>query len=33
MPFFLHPRDEVPLSDTYTAKEYLDERLKQLGLR
>lgn len=33
MPFFLHPRDDVSLSDSYTAKEYLDERLKQLGLR
>ena len=33
MPFFLHPRDEVSLSDGYTAKEYLDERLKQLGLK
>ena len=33
MPFFLHPRDDVSLSDNYTAKEYLDERLKQLGLR
>tara|TARA_Y100001960_G_scaffold326719_1_gene411639 strand:+ start:448 stop:1296 length:849 start_codon:yes stop_codon:yes gene_type:complete len=33
MPFFLHPRDEVKLSDMYTAKSYLDERLKELGLR
>ena len=33
MPFFLHPRDEVPLSSKYTAKEYLEERLKQLGLK
>ena len=33
MPFFLHPRDEVSLSDKYTAKEYLEERLKQLGLK
>ena len=33
MPFFLHPRDEVVLSNNYTAKEYLDERLKELGLR
>ena len=33
MPFFLHPRDEVVLSEKYTAKSYLDERLKELGLR
>jgi len=33
MPFFLHPRDEVILSKKYTAKTYLDERLKELGLR
>ena len=33
MPFFLHPRDEVVLSDRYTAKSYLEERLKQLGLK
>ena len=33
MPLFLHPRDEVPLSKKHTAKSYLDERLKQLGLK
>ena len=33
MPLFLHPRDEVVLSEKYTAKSYLDERLKELGLR
>ena len=33
MPFFLHPRDEVKLSDRYTAFSYLEERLKQLGLK
>jgi len=33
IPFFIHPRDEVKLSDKYTAKAYLDERLKELGLR
>ena len=33
MPFFLHPRDEVVLSNKHTAKSYLDERLKELGLR
>ena len=33
MPFFLHPRDEVKLSDIHTAKTYLEERLKELGLK
>ena len=33
MPLFLHPRDEVVLSDRYTAREYLDERLVEIGLR
>jgi isopenicillin N synthase-like dioxygenase len=33
MPFFLHPRDEVKLSKNYTASSYLQERLKQLGLK
>ena len=33
MPFFLHPRDEVVLSETHTAKSYLEERLKELGLK
>ena len=33
MPFFLHPRDEVKLSENYTASSYLQERLKQLGLK
>lgn len=33
MPFFLHPRDEVKLSKNYTARSYLQERLKQLGLK
>jgi isopenicillin N synthase-like dioxygenase len=33
MPFFLHPRDEVKLSENYTARSYLQERLKQLGLK
>lgn len=31
-PYFLHARDNVKLSDRYTAEEYLTERLKQLGL-
>jgi hypothetical protein len=33
MPFFLHPRNEVKLSKNYTASSYLQERLKQLGLK
>ena len=33
MPFFVHPRDEVPLSDRYTASSYLEERLKEIGLK
>lgn len=32
-PYFLHARDDVKLSDRYTANEYLEERLKQLGLK
>ena len=33
MPLFLHPRDEVVLSDKYTAKSYLEKRLNSLGLK
>jgi len=33
MPLFLHPRDEVKLSNKYTAKSFLEERLKELGLK
>ena len=33
MPLFLHPRDNVVLSKNYTAGEYLDERLKEIGLK
>jgi len=33
MPLFLHPRDEVILSEHYTAREYLDERLIEIGLK
>ena len=33
MPLFLHPRDDVVLSKHYTAREYLDERLFEIGLR
>jgi isopenicillin N synthase-like dioxygenase len=32
MPLFLHPRPEAPLSERYLAKQYLDERLTQIGL-
>ena len=33
IPRFLHPRDEVVLSDSYTARSYLDERLQEIGLK
>ena len=33
MPLFLHPRDDVILSKRYTARKYLDERLKEIGLK
>ncbi len=33
MPLFLHPWDEVQLSKQYTARQYLDERLKEIGLK
>ena len=33
MPFFVHARDEVILSDKYNAKSYLEERLKEIGLK
>jgi isopenicillin N synthase-like dioxygenase len=33
MPMFIHPHSEVRLSDRYTAGEYLDERLRELGLK
>ena len=33
MPFFVHARDEVILSEKYTAKSYLEERLKEIGLK
>lgn len=32
MPLFLHPRNEVALSDTHTADSYLKERLLEIGL-
>ena len=33
IPLFIHPRDEVILSKRYSAKKYLDERLKDIGLK
>tara|TARA_B100000686_G_C16620945_1_gene879188 strand:+ start:310 stop:1152 length:843 start_codon:yes stop_codon:yes gene_type:complete len=33
MPLFIHPRDEVILSKKYTAKSFLDERLREIGLK
>tara|TARA_Y100000588_G_C14259018_1_gene926773 strand:- start:972 stop:1817 length:846 start_codon:yes stop_codon:yes gene_type:complete len=33
MPLFIHPRDEVILSEKYTAGRYLEERLKEIGLK
>ncbi|MCV2401786.1 isopenicillin N synthase family oxygenase [Marinomonas sp. C2222] len=32
LPLFLHPKPEVVLSDRYTAKSYLHERLVELGV-
>ena len=32
MPLFLHPRDEVVLSDRHTRLSYFKERMKELGL-
>lgn len=33
MPLFLHPRPEVRLSEAHTAGSYLDERLREIGLK
>ena len=33
IPVFIHPRDNVVLSDKYTARSFLDERLKEIGLK
>lgn len=33
LPLFLHPRPDVVLSERYTAGEYLDERLRELGVK
>lgn len=32
MPLFVHPASEVKLSEDYTAGQYLDQRLKEIGL-
>ena len=32
MPLFLHPRSDVRLSDQHTARSYLHQRLKEIGL-
>jgi len=32
MPLFLHPRWDVKLSERYSAREYLHERLREIGL-
>jgi isopenicillin N synthase-like dioxygenase len=33
LPLFLHPRNEVVLSERYTADQYLQERLRELGVK
>ncbi len=33
LPLFLHPRSDVVLSDRHTAGSYLDERLRELGVK
>ncbi|MBX9766429.1 MAG: hypothetical protein K2X47_04080 [Bdellovibrionales bacterium] len=33
MPLFLHPRPDVKLSAMWTASEYLNQRLKEIGLK
>lgn len=33
LPLFLHPRNEVVLSDRHTAHSYLQERLRELGVK
>lgn len=33
LPLFLHPRQDVVLSDRYTADSYLTERLRELGIK
>jgi isopenicillin N synthase-like dioxygenase len=33
LPLFLHPRPDVVLSERYTADDYLNERLRELGVK
>jgi hypothetical protein len=33
LPLFLHPRNDVVLSERHTAGSYLDERLRELGVK
>ena len=33
MPLFVHPSEDIKLSDQHTAKSYLDERLQEIGLK
>ncbi|MEM7291398.1 MAG: 2OG-Fe(II) oxygenase family protein, partial [Pseudomonadota bacterium] len=33
LPLFVHPRPEVQLDENQTAGEYLDERLREIGLK
>ena len=33
MPLFVHPSDDIVLSEKYTAKSYLEERLREIGLK
>ena len=33
MPLFVHPSDDIKLSSRHTAKTYLEERLKEIGLK
>ncbi|MEE2876911.1 MAG: 2OG-Fe(II) oxygenase family protein [Candidatus Neomarinimicrobiota bacterium] len=33
MPLFLHPKDDVVLSSEHTAESYLNERLREIGLK
>lgn len=33
LPLFVHPRDEVVLSERFTSGQYLEERLRELGVK
>ena len=33
MPLFLHPKDNILLSENFTAGDYLNQRLKEIGLK